>query len=128
MIFFSDLERLIMQSYTPTIRVRKVTPLYDIKDWLTPHMAGRFQNHSYPHWFKFGKNNGQTLMHYRNWIDQPWEPQPVFGSDGNTVERSDSLGLQCLQVIKVKSLSCVITCVPPLGRMLKRYKWFESLS
>ena len=101
MYYFADLERVIMNSFTPTIRVKGATPIYNIRDWLLPCMAGKFQNHSHPLWFKFTKNEGKTVMHYKDWKDQPWEPRVVYGADGKTVARLDSLGLVCLEVIYI---------------------------
>ncbi len=101
--FLTDLERSITESYSPTIRVRSATPEYDIKNWLLPHLAGRFHNHSQPHWFKFSKLDGHAVMHYKLWSKDEWLPRVEYGADGQVVERLDSLGLKCLKVIYLYS-------------------------
>ena len=70
----------------------EATPQYNIKDWLAPHMAGRFRNHSKPLWFKFKSSEGTTRMHYKMWVQDKWLPEQQYGADGCTVD-DDSKGL-----------------------------------
>ena len=98
MIDFLDLGEVIKEAYTPTIEVKYATPLFNIKDWLEPHMAGRFQNHSFPLWFRLRMKDGKPRMHYKMWVTDEWLPKERFGEDGVTVEEN-SKGLICLHVI-----------------------------
>ena len=77
-------------SYTPNITVYDATPLYNIRDWLIPHLTGRFQNHTKPLWFRFLRSrDGTTRMHYKLWVDDVWLPEDTDGENS---------GLLCFQV------------------------------
>ncbi len=80
---------VIEESYTPAIQVHKATPLFNVKDWLIPHLSGRFQNHTKPLWFQFLRSrDGTTRMHYKLWVNDSWLPEETDGESG----------LICLQV------------------------------
>ena len=76
------------------------TPLYNIKEWLAPHLAGRFCNHSKPLWFRLRKKEGIVRMHYKMWTDDCWLPEEKYGPDGVTIDE-DTKGLICFKVRKV---------------------------
>ena len=95
------MSKVIEDSYTPSINVSYATPLFNIKEWLTPHMAGAFKHHSRPLWFRFRKRDGITRMHYKMWVHDPWLPEEKRGEDGIM---ESSKGLICLQVILILKL------------------------
>ena len=74
-------------SSTPAVEVCALSTLYNVKDWIIPHMFRRFGNHSKPHWFQFLKVEGVTRMQYRMFAEDPWLP------NGGPAE-----GLICLRV------------------------------
>ena len=88
---------MIENSFTPRIQVLKATPQYNVKEWISDYLAGRFQNHSKPLWFKLKKREGITRLHYKMWVDDQWLPEEKLAADGSTVDE-DSKGLVCLQV------------------------------
>ena len=92
----SDLGKVVEESYTPKVTVHYATPLFNIKDWLAPHMAGLFKNHSMPLWFRFRSKDGITRMHYKMWVHDPWLPEERRGKDGIVTESTK--GLICFKV------------------------------
>ena len=88
---------MVESSYTPAIHVIGATPLFNIKEWLKPHLAGQFKNHSKPLWFRLRKKDGITRMHYKMFLSDSWLPKEVLEADEVTVDE-DSKGLICLKV------------------------------
>nr|XP_006815072.1 PREDICTED: uncharacterized protein LOC102804474 [Saccoglossus kowalevskii] len=90
-----DLEETVTASYTPPIKscglLKK--PLYNIKDWLLPHITGKMQGHSKPHNFRFHKVGGRAYMQYRLWCTDKWQPTTI-DANGDQVP-----GLRCLKSI-----------------------------
>nr|XP_006821263.1 PREDICTED: uncharacterized protein LOC102800784 [Saccoglossus kowalevskii] len=89
----NDLEDIVTASYTPPIKPRSLSkqPLFNIKEWLLPHMSGRMQGHSKPHNFRFHKVQGKAYMQYRLWCTDPWEPTTI------DVNGEQVPGLKCLK-------------------------------
>ncbi|XP_070548820.1 uncharacterized protein [Ptychodera flava] len=91
-----DLETTVIASYTPPIKWRNITEkhLFNIKEWLIPHMPGKMQGHSKQHNFRFHKVNGTAYMQYRQWCTDPWEPSQR-DENGEQVP-----GIRCLKSIQ----------------------------
>ncbi|KAJ8048727.1 hypothetical protein HOLleu_01158 [Holothuria leucospilota] len=70
-----DLESEVCKSFTPSIDVKTITHVQDVKAILSDHMYGQFGNHSKPHWFRFRKVNGRCYMHYKKWEADLWQPE-----------------------------------------------------
>ncbi|XP_070550483.1 uncharacterized protein [Ptychodera flava] len=88
----SDLMSTVVDSYSPNINATLVGSLFNIKEWLEPHMSGTFGGHSKPHSFRFKTVDGKVRMHYRKWSNLPWKPE----TDDNFEE---SKGLICLKTV-----------------------------
>jgi len=92
--FLTNLESAIIKSYTPTIKYRSLDkkPMFNIRDWLLPHISGKMQGHSKPHNFRFYKTHGTAYMQYMQWCTDSWQPSDL-DENGEQVP-----GLKCLKV------------------------------
>ena len=52
--------------------------IFDVKDWLLPNTE-ELRNHSHPHIFQFAKNGQHTVMLYKRWHQDAWEPKGKQG-------------------------------------------------
>ena len=71
-----ELHQAVMNSFTPTPETEDVEVVYDIYDYLLPHIVN-VRNHTYPHTYKiFLNEQGKAVMNYKNWAtDQVWQPE-----------------------------------------------------
>ncbi|XP_070555939.1 uncharacterized protein [Ptychodera flava] len=97
-----DLMHTVRGSYTPAINTELLTEVYNVKQWIEPHIAGTFGGHSKPHNFRFRRVNGKVKMNYRKWSTLPWKPvrkNDAEDSDDEMNEADESDGLVCLKTI-----------------------------
>lgn len=66
---FTDLERCVSTSYTPSIAVHAVRNVQDMKIKMGQALSGGMKGRSKPHWFRFSKDAEGKL-----WVNDPWEP------------------------------------------------------
>ncbi|XP_077869749.1 uncharacterized protein LOC144361813, partial [Saccoglossus kowalevskii] len=97
----NDLLHAVTDSYTPQIKTKQLTSVFNIKEWLMPHISGTFGGHSKPHHFRFRKVDGQVRMQYRKWITHAWKPHAGYMDDfdeqDGDVNYDDHRGLICLE-------------------------------
>jgi hypothetical protein len=79
MILSTDagLKQAINEAYTPSPSVHCVAQVYNIKDWLMPHLHN-IHGHTQPLCFKFTRDeNNKAIMRYRHWSTDPWSEDKV---------------------------------------------------
>ena len=67
---FSDLQKKIEDSYTPTPLVMKLDEVYNVREWLG---ESKLKGHSGPLCFEFVTRMGGTIMRYRDRSTDPWQ-------------------------------------------------------
>ena len=75
--YSSGLQNAIEKAYTPSIEVKCVAWVHDIKEWLKPHLHD-LHGHSTPLAFKFTRNgDGKAVMRFRHWCSDEWSEEAL---------------------------------------------------
>ena len=86
-LFLSEgLQKAIEKAYTPSIDVKRVQWIHDIKTWLSPHMWD-LHGHTGPLSFKFTLNGqGKASMYFRHWCTDGWSDEALIILKVSTVQ------------------------------------------
>ena len=126
-----ELHQAVMNSFTPTPETEDVEVVYDISDWLLPHIVN-VRNHTYPHTYKFFLNEqGKAVMNYKNWAtDQVWQPEEepirILESLPEGLPSVIQPGLGGKETIKIEDLNSKIagSCHRMTNEQLQWWKQF----